>query len=135
MGKSARTVAEEIEVSRTAYNNFAHGRTKAQDRVTRKVGLLYLSVPPELRRPEAQKKKLPKVAETPAQYGPGSVDDELRRIVPAGREEALRWVDDVFGPARGNPGAGELEEVVRRWIDREYPPGGDAEPPAKRRRK
>lgn len=128
MGKSARKVAGELKVSRTAYNNFANHQGKPQDRVKRPIAELYLKVRREKLEEGKQKEaethpvrragELKHVAEPPAEYGPSGTGDDLRRIVPKGRKAALLWVDDVLLP----------------WIDREYPPDADPEPPAAKQR-
>jgi transcriptional regulator with XRE-family HTH domain len=139
VGKSARKIAAELGVSRTAYNNFAHGRVKTQDRVRRPIGLLYLRVPPELRKPEQQRtspaSRQQRVAEHRAGYGPGGLEDGLRRILsedPAeARRQLLAALDDP-----GAPEGAVVRSVLLEWTDREYPPGEeDTEPPKTRKKK
>lgn len=131
-------------MSRTAFNNFLHRRTRTQKRVLKPIAELYQRVKKEdaeeaaaerqeeeRREQQERARKLRRVAEHPHPYGPGELEKELKEILPPTREAATRWIEQLFEvvrehPDRAPPNAAALEEALLRFAET-LPP---EEPPA-----
>jgi len=150
VGKSARVVAKELKLSRTAYNNFVKKKTKTQDRVLRPIAELYLRVQEEQRaareaeeqaRREEQSERPRLVAEAPAAYAPGGVERELRASLPADPAEAERVVTRLFEQIRERLAPDEITAFVEKAKQlllehaRRPHPGDEPPAPARARRK
>lgn len=126
VGRSARAVAEQIGVSRGAYNHFVHGKTRTQDRVRRPIAELYLSVPPELRGepeevPEPRRQR--RVAERPRTPYADTLEKGLRRALPREAEAAKATIREMVekGPGERSRAAARaakaVEAVLLRWVE------------------
>lgn len=126
VGKSARVVAKELKLSRTAYNNFVKNLTETQDRVRRPIAERFLRVQQEKRaqweaeqkRKEARRLRARRVAERAAE--PYRTALEELRALPV--EERLALWKRIVESARLHLGEDprvldQLEAVVARYLE------------------
>lgn len=112
-------------MSPTGLQEFVDAETDPQERTLRKVAEAYREEHGE-EPPAARETRTRRVAERPAPY-PGSLEEELRSALPVGREEAVRWVEEVLG----RPDAAKLKAIMLRVVEERPPRGGSG----KRRKK
>jgi len=130
---SSRKTAKRLGLSVEGLRQFVRGDTKPQERTLRKVGEAYLAELREMWSREVPEKPALRVAERPAPFPEEELEDELRRVLPEGREQAVRWVRKLFGAIRRRPddfppGAERLEAPLLRFAEG-LPPG---DPPPRR---
>ncbi|HEX2094240.1 MAG TPA: hypothetical protein VHG28_17685 [Longimicrobiaceae bacterium] len=82
----------------------------------------------EKREKRDETREIRQVAEPPAAYAPGSLEEELREALSLGREGSIRWAKEFLGALRAHrdrfpPGAESLGEILLRRLE-QGPPGG-----------
>lgn len=125
---SSRKAAVRFRMSVEGLRQFIRADTRPQERTLRKLGEAYLADQRGERAPTGPRKRARRVAEARAPFGAARLEDDLRALLPADRDQAMERVTRIFAPARGQPGARALEAALLRWIAERYPPRDDPEP-------